>query len=58
MKLRYDLGLGVPIGDVFGDELKVKDGGGQIAFKRQVGDAEGDSKFFQSHRDIDAKRLL
>jgi len=41
MKHRYDLRLGVPIGDVFGDELKMKDAGREIFFERQRGDAEG-----------------
>jgi hypothetical protein len=38
MKHHYDLGLGLglAIGDVLGDELKMKDGRRQVAFKRQA----------------------
>ena len=41
MEHHYDLGLGFPIGDILGDELKMKDARRQVAFKRQSGDAEG-----------------
>jgi hypothetical protein len=34
MKHHYDLGFGVLINDVFGNE-KMKDGSRQVAFKRQ-----------------------
>ena len=44
MKHNYHLGLGLPLGDVTGDELKMKDGRRQVAFKRQSGDAE---RYFQ-----------
>jgi hypothetical protein len=40
MKHCYDLGLGVPIGDLFGDERKMKDGGRESSFERQRDDAE------------------
>lgn len=43
MKYHDDLGLGLPVGDVFGDELKMKDGRRQVALKRQSGNAEGAS---------------
>jgi len=51
------LGVDVPIGDVFGDELKMKDGGREISFERQRGDAEG-LQVRQHHRDIDMKWFL
>ena len=34
VKDRHDLGLGLPVGDVVHDEVKMKDGRGQIAFER------------------------
>jgi hypothetical protein len=58
MKHRYDFSLGVPIGDVFGDELKMKDGGREISFGRQRGDAECRLQVRQLHRDIDMKWFL
>jgi hypothetical protein len=57
MKRRYDLSLGVPIVDVLGDELKMKDGGREIAFERQGKEAEGRLQVRQRHRDIDMKRF-
>jgi len=55
MKHCYDLGLGVPIGDLFGDERKMKDGGREISFERQCDDAEGRLQVRQHHRDINMK---
>ena len=57
MKNHNDLGLVLPIVDVFGDELKVKDGGRQIAFKGQSHDAERRLQLRQSHGYIDVKGL-
>jgi hypothetical protein len=58
VKDRNDPGLDFPVDDVIRHELQMKNGRRQVPFKRQVGDAEGNSKVSQSYWDIDAKRFL
>jgi hypothetical protein len=58
VKDRNNLGLGVPVGDVVLDELKVENGGWQIPFERQGTDTERHLHFCQRHRNVDVKRFF
>jgi hypothetical protein len=58
VKDRDHLAPGFPVSDVICNKLQITNGRRQIPFERQVSDAEGNSKFWQSYWNIDAKRFL
>jgi len=54
----YNLGLGLPIGDIVHDELKVKERRRQIAFERKRCDAKDNLELCQFNWDINVKRFF